>query len=474
MMGKMYTKIAVLAVLLVAAVCLSVHALPPGGTIPGEVVLRFAPEANPDSVLEGTGASLSDSIANVHTFLATFPTSIPVDTMVNRLRARLGVIRVQPNFKHEFPEILQMSQSFPDQNEPTYIQDVSPTTYYDQPATSMTNADSAALLSGGEGVVVAIIDNGMDMFHPLFEGSISTDIADFVEGDLDPSEVPGEMYGHGTFVAGIVKLMAPDVRLMPIRAFDSAGAATTFSICQSIYWAVEHDADVINMSFSLYSNYPVIDDAINDAFQAGVVMTAAAGNDGEAVSSYPAGHDGVISVAALDSLDQLADFSNYGNDVDICAPGVNNYSALAGDYDWGRWSGTSFSAPLAAGVCALILSRDPGATPAELHNHLRASARTEFAWGSITPPDSMYSYGCLDALHGVLSYSSGDMDISGKLDLVDIAALISFIYLGGPPAKFAETIADFNCDGKYNLMDLTGLISYVYLGGNDRWPCYRY
>ena len=473
-MGKILSKRIVLATLVVIVASFSAHALPPNGAIPGEVVLRFAPEANPDSVLQGTGASLSDSIANVHTFLASFSPSIPVDTMVTRLRARIGVLKVQPNFKHELPEILQMSQSFPDQNAPTYVEDVSPTTYYEQPATSMINADSAALLSGGEDVIVAIIDNGIDMLHPAFEGSISPDVVDFVEDDMYPDDVPGEMFGHGTFVAGIVKLIAPHSQLLPIRAFDSAGVATTFSICQSIYWAIDHNADVINMSFSLYSNFPVIDDAIEDAFQAGIVMVAAAGNDGEAVSSYPAGHDGVISVAALDSLEQLADFSNYGDNVDICAPGVYNYSALAGDYDWGRWSGTSFSAPLAAGVCALILSRDPEATPGELHCHLRTAARTDFQWGSITPPDSVYGYGCLDAFHSVLAYSFGDMDVSGEINLVDIAGLISFIYLDGPPSRLTESIGDFNCDGKYNLIDVAGMIGYVYLGGREFWPCYRY
>jgi len=179
-------------------------------------------------------------------------------------------------------------------------------------------------------------------------------------------------------------------------------------------------------------------------------------------------------VAALDSLEQLADFSNYGDNLDVCAPGVNLYSALAGEYEWGRWSGTSFAAPLVTGTCALILSRDSGATASELHCHIRSSARTDLAWGSVIVPDSLYGFGCLDAYHAVMSYAFGDMDTSGNLNLADITALISFVYLRGEPAAINKTLGDYTCDGKINLSDITALIYYVYLNGEDLWPCYRY
>lgn len=473
-MGYVNKMRKLLTVLLLVAVSSSLQALPPNGPIPGEAILRFAPDAVPDSVIAGTGAMFVDSISAPRTFLVTFPAAIPVDTMVNRLQARQGVLKAQPNFKHRLPEIQQMSQSFPDQNAPAYLEYESPSPYYDQQALTMIEADSAALFSTGKNVVVAIIDNGIDVLHPLFYGSIDPNGYDFVDDDYDPDEVPGQVYGHGTFVGGLIKLIAPDVQLMPMRAFDTAGVATTFDICEAIYRAIDYQADIINMSFGLYMDYPIIDAAMDDAFRAGVLMVAAAGNDGLAVSAFPAGHDGVLSVAALDSLEQLADFSNYGDNLDICAPGVNLYSALAGEYDWGRWSGTSFAAPLVTAVCALVLSRDADATPSELHCHIRNSARTDLAWGSVVVPDSLYGFGCLDAYHGVMSYAYGDMDTSGKLNLADITAMISFVYLKGTPADINESLGDFNCDGKINLADITGVISYVYLHGDDHWPCYRY
>ncbi len=473
-MGNLYKMRNLLTVLLVIAVSASLHALPPSEPIPGEAILRFAPDAEPDSVIAGTGAVFEDSISGPRTFLVSFSATIPVDTMVNRLQARQGVLKAQPNFRHQLPEIQQMSQSFPDQNAPAYLEDVSPSPYYDQQALNTIIADSAALFSTGESVVVAVIDNGIDVLHPLFAGSIDPSGYDFVDDDYNPDEVPGQVYGHGTFVSGLIRLIAPDAHLMPIRTFDTAGVATTFDICEAIYWAIDYQADIINMSFGLYKDYPIIDAVMDDAFQAGVLMVAASGNDGLALSAYPAGHDGVLSVAALDSLELLADFSNYGDNLDVCAPGVNLYSALAGEYDWGRWSGTSFAAPLVTATCALILSRDAEATASELHCHIRNSARTDFAWGSITAPDSLYGFGCLDAHHAVMSYAFGDMDTSGKLNLADITALISFVYLKGAPAAIDESLGDFDCDGKINLADITGIISYVYLGGTDRWPCYRY
>ncbi len=448
------------------------HAFSLDEPIAGEAILRVAPESVIDSVLSGTEAYSVDSINVAHTFLLNFSPAIPVDTIIGRIQNRAGVQHIQPNYRHKLPELLQMSQSFPDQNAPAFLLGVSPEAYYEQPAVHTTGRDSANLMSKGEDVVVGLIDNGIDFDHPLFEGSIETYGFDFVEDDDDPSEEPGDLYGHGTFVAGLVKLVAPDARLVPLRAFQSDGYGSTYAISKAIYWAVEHDIDIVNLSFGLYSSYPTLEKAVEDAVRAGVVVVAAAGNDGVPVASYPAAYDGVIAVGAIDTLELLADFSNFGDFLDVCAPGVNVYSSLAGEYDWGTWSGTSFAAPQVTGACALVLERERSLTPYDMEIHIRRTARTDFQWGTIDPPDYLYGYGCLSAFAAVLAYAYGDMNNCGEITLADITSLISFVYLAGPPPLIDERLADFNCNGQVNLCDITSMVAHIYLGGPDFLPCY--
>ena len=154
-------------------------------------------------------------------------------------------------------------------------------------------------------------------------------------------------------VAGILAAVAPDAMIMPIRVFDDNGEADEFSIAKAIRWAVDHGADVINMSFGTLDGSQTLKDAVEYANKQGVTMTASAGNDNTSDRQYPAGFDKVLSVAATNLLDMKAPFSNFGDAVDVSAPGVAIVAPYPGGY-YAVVSGTSFSAPIVAGEAALL------------------------------------------------------------------------------------------------------------------------
>ncbi|MEW5924600.1 MAG: S8 family serine peptidase, partial [Candidatus Zixiibacteriota bacterium] len=265
------------------------------------------------TILGELNAVAIDTIAGKSTFLIYYSDPLPVDSVVELLEGDPDVIYAQPNFLCAVPEIGQISQSFPDENKPVYISGVSPDLYYDQQGAIIVSADSANLISTGDGVTVAVIDNGIDYNHPLFENSISASGFDFIDNDDYPAEEIGGLLGHGTFVSGLIKRIAPDCIIMPLRAFDAEGLGSSFKVAEAIYWAIDNGAGVINMSFSMSETDPVIYDAVSVALEANLALAASPGNDGQELTTYPAAYTGVIAISAIDSLDYIAPFSNYGN-----------------------------------------------------------------------------------------------------------------------------------------------------------------
>ena len=143
--------------------------------------------------------------------------------------------------------------------------------------------------------------------------------------------------------------------IMPIRAFDDYGQSDHFTIAKSIRWAVDHGADVINMSFGTLEKSKILREAIDYADKHHVTLVASAGNDNSEQEQYPAAYNHVTSVAATDFWDMKTPFSNYGGSIDIAAPGA----AIIAPYPGGYYAvvyGTSFAAPLVAGEAALLRS----------------------------------------------------------------------------------------------------------------------
>ena len=215
----------------------------------------------------------------------------------------------------------------------------------------------AELPTSAEEVIVAVIDSGVCLDHPDLVGRLVPGY-DFVEND----DVPQDEYGHGCGVAGIIASnmndafgiagIAPNAKIMPLRVLDASGLGGYSAISQAIIFAVDNGADIINLSLAGPRFSQVMADAVDYAVQNGVWVIAAAGNSGTDVVYYPAGFESVIAVGSVDPSLTRSSFSNYGSHVQISAPGRDILTTnTAGGHSLN--SGTSFAAPMVAGVAVL-------------------------------------------------------------------------------------------------------------------------
>ena len=155
----------------------------------------------------------------------------------------------------------------------------------DQETTPILDQETTPILDGGTAIIL------QQETTPILDQE-TTPI-------LDGKKFPA--YGHGTMVAGLIHLVAPDAKIMPLRAFGADGSATISQIVQAIYYAVDREVDVINMSFSVKQDSPTLKAALDYAASKGVICVASAGNDGQAIQVWPAAYSNVIGVAATDN-----------------------------------------------------------------------------------------------------------------------------------------------------------------------------
>jgi subtilisin family serine protease len=298
--------------------------------------------------------------------------------LANRITANevpKRVVYAEPNLRSGSPEGSRRHRAWPG-GIPAPSSDSAQ--YRGQYAIDNLNLPEAHGVNRGSGAVVAVIDTGVQLAHRELSGRLTTARYDFIDGDPAPYDVGNdrdedrdgvrdEMVGHGTHVAGIVALTAPEARIMPVRALDSEGRGTSFGIARAIQFSVSNGADVVNLSLGSSRESDLLEDLMGDDDDddgAGkAVFVAAAGNDANTASQYPAAEDGAIAVAAVDRLKKKAGFSNYGSWITVAAPGTNIHAPFpTGQY--AAWSGTSMATPFVAGQAALIRGVRPGA-PAE-------------------------------------------------------------------------------------------------------------
>jgi hypothetical protein len=233
-------------------------------------------------------------------------------------------------------------------------------------------------VTGNDAMVLAIIDSGVQLSHPDFAGRL---VAGFDFVNRDP--VPEDDFGHGTMVAGIAGAATNNGigvagavwqgRIMPIKVLDSRGAANDENIAAGIRYAVDHGADVINLSLGGPGASTILQEAVDYATTNDVVVVAAAGNDGKTEPHYPAACEGVVAVGAVDTNGNLAEFSTRGNWISLVAPGVS-ITTTTRTSAYGQGSGTSFSSPLVAAVAFLLRAADPNATQESIVARLLDSA----------------------------------------------------------------------------------------------------
>jgi subtilisin family serine protease len=345
------------------------------------LVVQLPPTANISAVAEHAGGAIVDAIPGANQFLLSVAAA-PKDLSDNDVRwmeyNQGAILLAAPH--HAYIHVMRNAAA---------------DWYLTQPCFRLIQLPQALAYSRGAGVIVADINSQVDYWHPALAGHLTSGY-DFVAGKpigvaslndssasylddssasyldqatiaylndssasyLDDSSASyldsqNPAYSHGTLTAGIIAAIAPDAIIMPLRVFDDSGSSNTFMIARAIRYAVDRGAQVINMSFGLAVDTAVLRNAIAYAQSKKVILTASAGNDNTSLLQYPAAYPGVLSTAATNLLDVKAPFSNYGPQVYVDAPGVNIISTVPGGV-YGIVNGTSFSAPIIAGVAALL------------------------------------------------------------------------------------------------------------------------
>lgn len=340
------------------------------------------------------------------TFLVTSTGNLITNILngaLNLLESLLGIKSVEPD------QLLPIPQK-PVNSIPSGLNDRTPVNYYGtlvwhgyaaQPAAQiirLTDAQNGFNVSGTG--IVAVIDTGVDTTHPVLlpvllpgydftrnqpgasewldipqlqnsetEGSADQGPVVVQQSSvavLDQSSVavldggPYTAFGHGTMTTGLVHLVAPNSKILPLKAFTSNGTGYLSNIIAALYYAVQHQANVVNMSFDVSTSSSALGQAVSYANQNGVVLVAAAGNENTSAPVYPAAlNSNVMGIASTTNWDVRSTFSNYGNtDVWIAAPGEYVISTFPGG-TYASASGTSFSSPIVAGTAALMLSAKP-------------------------------------------------------------------------------------------------------------------
>ncbi len=478
MFGK--SRIAMRTLLVIVFVALSTgNSI--AGSVPGQAVVSVAVGTDVRQLANDFSVGIIDSIPNRQVYLLRFSDTLNANNVVQSLDADSRVDGASLNVLYALPRGGQVSIGFPDNGLSVFAAQATPSKFYEQQTTLRVGLDSAHLFSTGAGVTVAVIDNGLDLSHPLFGTVTVCPAPNFLAlADASASD-SGAMYGHGTLLGGLILLAAPNCALMPLTAFDGNGIGNEFAIARAIYWAIDHKARVVNMSFSAPFVTALLQQAIKDAAIAGLLLVAAVGNDASQALQYPAAYPGVIAVSAIDSTESIASFSNSGPFVDLCAPGVNLYSSWAGPYRWGTCTGTSFSTALVSGAAALVLAARPDLSAPGASDDLLRSARPKLKWGTIRAISPLYGYGALDAFCAVHSVRRGDLDNSGRLDVLDLVALQNIVFTQNAEQSAGAAnneisakvriLADVNCDGRVDEADVAMMTTILYQNVLLSIPC---
>ncbi len=217
-----------------------------------------------------------------------------------------------------------------------------------------------ALKKASASVTIAILDTGIDLDHPDLVGAV---VAGF--NILQGNDFTDDDNGHGTQVAGICAAVTDNgqgiagvswgAAIMPVKVLDRFGNGSFQNVADGIIWAVDHGAQVLNLSLGGTTPSLLMEDAIKYAVGKGAVVVAAAGNKGVNILTYPAQYEPVIAVGATGSDNQVAGFSNFGPELDVVAPGGNIYT-LNNQGGYGYMTGTSAATPFTSGLAAILLS----------------------------------------------------------------------------------------------------------------------
>jgi len=364
-----------------------------------EIVVRFKSKID-DNFIDNFAKSINANVINVSTRINT---AVFEFSSNNEARENLEKLNTNP---------------IVDYAEPNYIY-TNKYTVSDPKSKEQNGLAIAGLAKawditfGDPRIIIAIVDTGVDLKHPDLKNKLVQGYNVLTGGKTPPMDDNG----HGTHAAGIagadtnnrigIAGTAPKCRIMPIKALDKVGNGNLFDVSLGIVWAVDHGARVLNLSLG-GPNGKTLERAVQYALMKNVVVVAAMGNDGKNKKAYPAAFKGVISVGSIDFDKTRSSFSNYGDWISVVAPGSNILSTMPTynttmtefekekEYDY--LDGTSMATPIVSGIVALMLSRNPNYTPAEVKSRLESTAVDLGKKGY----DIEYGHGLVNALKAVL------------------------------------------------------------------------
>lgn len=340
------------------------------------VILKFRPlipRGHMESLERKHGILFSEELRTRDTFVVRVP----------KKQAAIIAKALEKNFFVEYAEEDFVAQAMEVPNDPLFS---------DQWGLQKIEAPGAWDTTHGSGNVdIAIVDTGINNTHPDLSSKIVASVNCTASASC-PNVSTSDPYGHGTHVAGIASAVnnnskggagiSWDGRLMSVKVLSDNGSGYYSWVANGIYWATDNGAEVINLSLGGTSSSRTLRNAINYAWNNGVLVVAAAGNYGWSFRTYPAYYSNTIAVAATDEDDDIASFSNYGSWVDVAAPGVSILSAYEDGYE--EMSGTSMSAPFVTGLAALIFGQNPGWDNHTVRNQIESTADeiegTGFYW----------------------------------------------------------------------------------------------
>lgn len=341
------------------------------------------PQAKLEALLNNSNASIISTIDDINVHVIKVPEHTE-KTLVWALSHNPNIDFAELDILHERQETI------PDD------------TYYGS-AWHLPKVGAAAAwdMSLGTNVTVAVLDTGVDSNHPDLKANMLPGF-----NTVDNTTNSSDVAGHGTKVAGVIGAignnstgvagMAWNVKILPVRVSNqSSGSAYTSDLAEAVTWAANNGANVANASYAMAGS-GAMESAASYLRSKGGVITISAGNDGNYYSI--ADSKNMIMVSATASNDTKTSWSTYGDFVDVSAPGASIWTTTNGG-GYGSASGTSFSAPLTAGVLALMKSANPNLTPDELENILENTSVDLGASGF----DTQYGHGRVDAYQAVLA-----------------------------------------------------------------------
>jgi len=361
--------------------------------VPGQVMVKFRDSISPvfqKIILRAYGSKIIRTLSGQGRYQMGVPAGYSVEETVSALNQNPLVEYAEPNYLVR----ASVTPNDPLFNKQYALYNAGGTLLLPGSPIGKQGADIKATAGweeskGSAQYLIAILDTGIDLLHPDLKGKCFSNGKDFVNDDQDASDDNG----HGTVVAGIagaetnnsegIAGVAWNCGLLPVKVLDKDGVGEMDKVYDGIVWAadmVSNGVKVINISWGLDASSNLLRDAVEYAYQKGVVIVAAAGNTGGQVQ-FPAAYDNfVLAVSATDYLDTRFTLSNTGSEIDVAAPGVDIITTVPrgyygpGSVDYGFWTGTSIAAPHVAGLAALIVSIKPFLTVDDIMNIIRFSA----------------------------------------------------------------------------------------------------